>query len=243
MFTLTVYAFMYQIYYIKAVYCCFFFLYFLFRFNCFGSVLKLTFIFSTDRSNGKLECEEILIEIVEDSPEACENEPKQFVLEPNLELEDSARKSRPCNACGKPFKDLGRHLESHGYDNCLECLLHFPDKKSLGDHLEFVHQVTPECHYCGVCDASFSSVAILAVHNAKHTGRFECPVCNFVVKGRYRHSLINHIKRHEGKYEVQCKLCGQGFFSKTSLSSHLEMHEGIPKYKCEYCDKRFTVKR
>lgn len=178
---------------------------------------------------------------MEDPPEGCENELKPVKLEPNLELEEPRRKTRSCNACGKLRKDLGRHLESHGYDNCLECLLHFPDKKSLDDHLVFVHQVSPECHHCGVCDVSFSSVGILAIHNAKHTGRFECPLCNFVVKGRY--SLINHIKRHEGKFRVSCDLCGQGFFSKTSLSSHLEMHEGIPKYQCEYCKKRFTVKR
>lgn len=179
----------------------------------------------------KSECEEILIEIVEDP-------------EPKLELEKTSKKTHQCNACGKHFKDLmGRHLETHGYDNCLECLLHFPDKKSLDDHLVFVHQVTPECHYCDVCDVSFSSMAILAVHNAKHTGRFECPLCDFVVKGSDRYSLVNHIKRHEGKFEVRCELCGQGFFSKTSLASHLEMHEGIPKYECEYCKKKFTVKR
>lgn len=219
-----------KIYYFKAVWC-------LCEFPSVssGAVLKQIFTFRPEK------CEEILIEIVEDPPEGCENELKPVKLEPNLELEEPRRKTRSCNACGKLRKDLGRHLESHGYDNCLECLLHFPDKKSLDDHLVFVHQVSPECHHCGVCDVSFSSVGILAIHNAKHTGRFECPLCNFVVKGRY--SLINHIKRHEGKFRVSCDLCGQGFFSKTSLSSHLEMHEGIPKYQCEYCKKRFTVKR
>ncbi|KAL1517652.1 hypothetical protein ABEB36_001390 [Hypothenemus hampei] len=164
-------------------------------------------------------------------------------LELDSESESSSQNKRPCNHCGIPYKLLGRHLETHGPHNCLECLLHFPTEREYKEHACQVHNQKEIAYICEICNQGFFSPTQLALHNYKHTEKYCCPHCDFVTRGKHKQSLINHIKRHEGQFSYFCDICGQGFLAKHTLSSHMEMHEDIPKYECEVCQKKFTVKR
>ncbi|KAH1010275.1 gastrula zinc finger protein XlCGF8.2DB [Dendroctonus ponderosae] len=163
--------------------------------------------------------------------------------EDNDSQTDSAPVRRKCNVCNISFKFLGRHLETHGPYNCTDCLINFPTQEMYDDHLGDVHTTNNESVTCGDCGLNCSSLIKLAIHHYKHTEKYTCPICNFTVKGKHKHTLVNHIKRHQGHYAFSCEICGHGLISKTALISHMEIHAGIPKYECEFCHKKFTVKR
>lgn len=151
--------------------------------------------------------------------------------------------NKRCNVCGNSYRFLARHLDTHGPYNCIECLLNFPSCESLNGHISEYHDPDKLSFRCEFCQTVFSNVTKLALHKFKHTGKFTCPLCNTTFKGKYKHSLINHIRRHEGSFEEFCNICGQGFVAKHYLQRHMEIHEDIPKYKCDICQKKFTVKR
>lgn len=186
---------------------------------------------------------EVLADIKEEKHVIGLDEVEEIVQKPTSTARRPSRGKRPCNACGVSFKFLSRHLNTHGPHNCTDCLLHFPTRELYDEHMRSSHNTEQESHNCKICGLGFSSLTNLALHNFKHTEVYSCPLCNFTVKGRHKHSLINHIKRHEGQYSVFCEVCGQGFIEKHILATHTEIHEAIPKYECEFCKKKFTVKR
>ncbi|XP_050311639.1 zinc finger protein OZF-like [Anthonomus grandis grandis] len=198
----------------------------------------------------KIEVEELenvpFSEEIKEEEEEEEDDEENELEEGDLDESSSSPKplagKRSCNVCKQSYKFLSRHLEKHGSENCMDCLLNFPTSEKLAEHMQEVHNASTN-YQCEVCDLTFSSLVQLGVHTFKHTKTYSCPLCNYTAKGNHKHSLINHIKRHEGKYSVFCDICGRGFFDKNILASHMEIHEDIPKYECEFCKKKFTVKR
>lgn len=157
--------------------------------------------------------------------------------------QDSELGRRKCNVCNISFKFLGRHLITHGPHNCTDCLINFETQEMYNDHLAEVHTTNNELATCPDCGLICSSLIKLAIHNYNHTQKYTCPICNFTTKGKHKHTLVNHIKRHQGRYAFSCEICGHGFIMKTALMAHMEIHADIPKYQCEFCEKKFTVKR
>ena len=65
----------------------------------------------------------------------------------------------------------------------------------------------------------------------------ECPVCKKEMKKR---NLDYHLKRHEGYFQIPCKICGKTFTSVGARNRHEKIHSGDKKHSCAFCGKSFV---
>ncbi|XP_030752807.1 uncharacterized protein LOC115879903 [Sitophilus oryzae] len=193
--------------------------------------------------------DEINYEIVSEKIEASEEEEsmentENFSDNSQISDQDETTKSK-CNVCGKKFKHLLQHLYVHGQYNCQECFINFKTKKKYDNHVKtHITEVEKDILFkCEICNIDFYTPMDIALHNFTHTESYSCVLCNFTAKFKTKRTLINHIRRHEGKFNVKCDICGQGLLSTNALKVHMEIHANIPKYQCDFCPKKFTVER
>ncbi|XP_039436831.1 zinc finger protein 232-like [Culex pipiens pallens] len=117
-----------------------------------------------------------------------------------------------CNICGKEYKHLWRHLESHNavtVDRCKVCAKEFKSKTGLMLH-ELMHQ------------------------EAEH----KCDRCN--KKYRTKNRLKRHYRVHTNDRPFDCDKCDKKFYTKYNLEVHSRIHTGIRPYACQYCGLQFT---
>lgn len=117
-----------------------------------------------------------------------------------------------CNICGKEYKHLWRHLESHNavpVDRCKVCGKEFKSKTGLQLH-ELMHQ------------------------DAEH----KCDQCGN--KYRTKNRLKRHYRVHTNDRPYSCEKCDKRFYTKYNLEVHSRIHSGIKPYTCQYCGLQFT---
>ncbi|NXN94324.1 MAZ protein, partial [Rhinopomastus cyanomelas] len=149
------------------------------------------------------------------------------------------RRSHPCDACGKVFRDfyhLRRHQLSHSDERpfqCPVCQQRFKRKDRMGHHVRGHHGATHRPYGCTHCPKSFSrpdhlNSHIRQVHSTERP--FKCQTCGAAFATRDR--LRAHGVRHEEK--VPCPVCGK-LLSPAYVGDHLRGH-GPPR-PCQLCNK------
>jgi len=119
------------------------------------------------------------------------------------------------------------------------CLAAFYSAKELVVHKR---KHTGELPFiCGYCGNRYRSKATLVQHERQqHFGSeptVECPVCKKRMKKR---NLDYHLKRHEGYFQIPCKVCGKTFTSVGARNRHEKIHSGDKKHSCAFCGKSFV---
>lgn len=117
-----------------------------------------------------------------------------------------------CNICGKEYKHLWRHLESHNpvpVDRCKVCGREFKSKTGLQLH-ELMHQEAE--HKCDQCGSKY----------------------------RTKNRLKRHYRVHTNDRPYKCEKCDKRFYTKYNLEVHSRIHSGIKPYTCQYCGMQFT---
>ena len=97
-------------------------------------------------------------------------------------------------------------------------------------------------HKCGLCEKSFSKVAVLKKHELVHSGEkpHKCAHCNlsFAQKG----NLKTHLEIHEGGKTYQCESCEKSIRGAHNLKVHKMIHTGEKPFSCSQCsEKKFDV--
>ncbi|XP_055628268.1 zinc finger protein 510-like [Toxorhynchites rutilus septentrionalis] len=116
-----------------------------------------------------------------------------------------------CNICGKEYKHLWRHLESHNtvlVDRCKVCGKEFKSKTALQKH-ELMHQDAE--HGCDVCGKKY----------------------------RTKNRLRRHYRTHTNDRPFSCDNCGKRFYTRYNLEVHSRVHTGDRPYTCQYCGLQF----
>lgn len=148
-----------------------------------------------------------------------------------------------CDICGKTVHSVQafqKHQRSHGSHKCSKCASLFKTDLQLQEH-ERSHDNNE--YPCNSCELSFKTALDLVLHRYTHIKSYSCHYCGYTSKGKTRKaSMINHIKRHEDKWEFWCNICNRGLMTKRNYEDHMEKHAAVPKYQCEFCGKKFTVK-
>ncbi|XP_058829005.1 zinc finger protein 69 homolog [Topomyia yanbarensis] len=108
-------------------------------------------------------------------------------------------------------------------------------------HLNFKPYICPE----EGCETTFYSERskdrhVKTVH-LDQGERFECPICQRMIKGKVH--LEQHITVHgeNNKRKVPCPICGKKFYS-SYLKDHQSVHSGAMNYSCEKCGRRYNAK-
>lgn len=117
-----------------------------------------------------------------------------------------------CNICGKEYKHLWRHLESHN---------------------------TVPVDRCKVCGKEFKSKSGLQLHVLMHQdAEYKCDQCN--MKYRTKNRLKRHYRVHTNDRPFNCDRCEKKFYTKYNLEVHSRIHSGIKPYTCQFCGQQFT---
>lgn len=94
-------------------------------------------------------------------------------------------------------------------------------------------------HKCNFCPVSFRQKSFLLEHVRKHTGKwpYECPGCQ---KSFSRQdNLDRHARSHTGERPYKCPHCSKSFRQPTTLKIHVRQHTGEKPYKCTACSEAF----
>ncbi|XP_050360137.1 zinc finger protein OZF-like isoform X2 [Nymphalis io] len=128
-----------------------------------------------------------------------------------------------CADCGTHFQThlgLKYHLKHHSRHSdkrfaCNECDAKFIVKRSLQDHIDWMHLNNTE-HACNKCTKVFINSASLKKHR------------EFV-----------HEKKRPPRNKI-CDHCGRGFTSLSILRSHIRTHTGERPLQCAQCPATFA---
>jgi len=195
----------------------------------------------------------------------CEEKLAQHTLEAHSKLvAELVTKKRAsscfvCSYCGKEYATR-KGCREH------EALRHAPQKlRHRCEHVE------PPDKGGDRCTAAFYSAKELTVHKRKHTGELpficgycgqgyrskatlvqhekqqhfnseptvECEICHKTMKKR---NLDYHLKRHEGYFQIPCKVCGKTFTSVGARNRHEKIHNQDKQHSCRFCGKAFVQK-
>lgn len=117
-----------------------------------------------------------------------------------------------CNICGKEYKHLWRHLESHN---------------------------TEPVDRCKVCGKEFKSKTGLQMHVLMHQdAEHACDVCG--KKYRTKNRLKRHSRVHTNDRPFNCDICAKKFYTKYNLEVHNRIHTGVKPYTCQFCGQQFS---
>ncbi|CAL8141529.1 unnamed protein product [Orchesella dallaii] len=168
-------------------------------------------------------------------------------------------------SCGKRYfskSDFARHFRTHTVENAFKCQIcekTFSRQSALKEHMNSHMGLKP--HICNVCNDGFSTRRALLYHVATHTNEqtqphvydpdhypitiltekdrrsYECNICKKTFSREY--TIMKHLSSFTGM-NVNCKLCGKGFFTNRNLESHLQtVHKDECLFKCSVCEMGF----
>ena len=139
----------------------------------------------------------------------------------------------PCNK--------GKEKKTFVCSNCGDVFL---TKKTLGKHIEQVHE--GKQYQCSICPDIFSSENKLMQHikfDHEKQELYGCPNCD--KKFRSENSLRRHDEQFHQKITTTliCPHCAATFSRAGNLNAHIRYaHEKI-RYDCHLCDESYTFKR
>ena len=145
-------------------------------------------------------------------------------------LNISSRKTPLCLECGKSHRKVEKHY------SCELCANKFSQKQSLRNHMKETHKIKSEVNsyednnplHCHTCKkAIFSETYHLYHMDTQHVEKTEfysCRFCDYKVKVKTPHSLLEHLRTHTGERPEKCNVCEQTFKTKKTLSNHHKTH-------------------
>lgn len=141
------------------------------------------------------------------------------------------------------MSELDAHNDRHASSTempCDKCNQVFVCHVALKKHGVRVHGNALKCD---ICQRVFTKSGYYTRHlrYGHAEKKFSCRACSFATSER--NQLRMHMeKRHLKKYTLHCKVCGKGFFEKSSLREHEHVHTGLTPYQCEACGMSFKLK-
>jgi len=141
-------------------------------------------------------------------------------------------KNRPaCSVCGKVHSPVEDHFD------CDLCTEKFSTEGSLNQHKIRTHKIEQKHKpkydasnplHCHTCKKAIQSENYLIYHmdtqHVQKTEFYNCRFCNYKVKVKYPHSLLEHLRTHTGERPEKCTICGQCFKTKKTLTNHHKTH-------------------
>jgi uncharacterized Zn-finger protein len=68
----------------------------------------------------------------------------------------------------------------------------------------------------------------------------QCPFKRCAKKFKFRSSLVNHMKLHQGSKEFKCRFCNKPFATKGNKKEHEKRHLKMNLFVCNKCGNRFS---
>lgn len=155
-------------------------------------------------------------------------------------------RSFQCKLCMRKFT-LATTLAHHNRRShlglkpyvCAICNSTFSQTSDLVRHVR-IHTTEYNSYKCEICNIGLSSRRNLKNHLKIHTE--EPKVCKYCKKTfALSSSLIQHIKKHESKSAVSCKICNIPYSHPADLNKHMDKsHSNGRPHKCTTCHKSFA---
>lgn len=153
-----------------------------------------------------------------------------------------------CDYCTKIFETLLKkrahervvHTHSNVLNKCGYCVETFKDYWQREKHLATVHGIS-SIYKCQACDKTFTHQKGLRIHTKRDhlmERPHACTQCE--MKFFTGKKLKEHMVKHTGLREFQCKVCLKCYGRKKTLNQHMRVHEDFCRFKCEHCGQGFV---
>ena len=143
-----------------------------------------------------------------------------------------------CSVHSNTCKNLHQHYRSSHkqVNNCHLCDKKYPTPHSLKRHL-YTHQTSKMNHKYKKCRKSFRFVSQLKIHWLKHIKKlgFECNKCYQTYK--FKHDMMKHKKQHSAP-TVMYTFCDY----EGTLKEHIRQHDRKNNIICRLCNKLFIFR-